>query len=285
MTNNIITFKVHNYDVLKSTRICKDLLDPYEKEDLLNNGYLRLKYKLDASYLNKLINATSEIQLNKYGSDSSNTYSSKKFAGQYIREPHKIDTTYLELISEKQPYIHILRSIMGPRIQIRSFSIRITKPFSEASTMWHRDQRSFISPQPIYYTVPHVFSLSFYLDGATLENGPLYVIPNSHKEIHRIEDEECYDCLENQKELILEKGEIVLFHSSLIHRGGENKSNENRIAIIIHFSPIFFKQAKYEDFEPNLHYKAFIESLRKNEDEAYLELLGEPGLRGYSLFM
>ena len=83
---------------------------------------------------------------------------------------------------------------------------------------------------------------------ATKENGCLVVLPGSQKEpIH----EHCPDerpgsnygyteikdhNFEKEIPLFLEKGDLLLFHSFLMHKSYDNKSNKRRTAMVYHFA-------------------------------------------------
>ena len=83
---------------------------------------------------------------------------------------------------------------------------------------------------------------------ATKENGCLVVLPGSQKEpIHEhLPDErpgsnygytEIKDHnFEKEIPLFLEKGDLLLFHSFLMHKSYDNKSNKRRTAMVYHFA-------------------------------------------------
>lgn len=83
---------------------------------------------------------------------------------------------------------------------------------------------------------------------ATLENGCLVVLPGSHKEsLHEhLPDERQgsnYGYTEikdhdftNEIPMTLEKGDLLLFHSFLMHKSYDNESNSRRTAMVYHFA-------------------------------------------------
>ena len=83
---------------------------------------------------------------------------------------------------------------------------------------------------------------------ATLENGCLVVLPGSHKEsLHEhLPDERegsNYGYTEikdhdftNEIPMTLEKGDLLLFHSFLMHKSYDNESNSKRTAMVYHFA-------------------------------------------------
>jgi Phytanoyl-CoA dioxygenase (PhyH) len=282
---NNISYTVHNYDVAIPKRECLQHINQAEIADLKNDGYIFLPYELNIPDVNKFIYLTDKLLEKKYISEKTSTYATKKFAGQYIRDPHLQEISFLELLTSQYPYVDIVRSLMGPRIVVRSFSLRITHGGSKDGTMWHSDQRSFVTPRPPFFTEPHIFSLSIYLNKADNQSGKLFVCPGTHKISDQPKEKEYFSDLQNQVELEVGSGQAVLFHSALWHKGGENIGKETRRLIIIHFAPVFCRTADYEKVEPSKEYLEYKQKLFEQKDEAMLELLGHIGIKKYSLFM
>lgn len=280
-----INYKVHNYEVVKKSRIVKNYFSKEDQKFIEEYGYLKLNYKMDSATIDTLIKYTNKLLDLRY-INNEDTYSSKRFAGQYIRQPHYSYNHFIDILSDKFPYTDMIRSLIGPRVSVRSYSVRVTHENTYDGTMWHSDQRSFVSPIPILFTEPKVLTLTIYLDGTTKENGPLYVLPKSHKWDKQPTEAEQFSSLKGEKEFILERGEAVLFQAALWHKGGENKSlTSKRRLLVIHFAPIFCKQASYEHIEKSKEYNMYIDNLYKTDNEEMLELLGFNGLKKYSGFM
>ena len=83
---------------------------------------------------------------------------------------------------------------------------------------------------------------------ATLENGCLVVLPESHLEpLHEhLPDErensnygyteiKDYD-FSKEIPMLLDKGDVLIFHSFLMHKSYDNKSSERRTAMVYHFA-------------------------------------------------
>jgi ectoine hydroxylase-related dioxygenase (phytanoyl-CoA dioxygenase family) len=83
---------------------------------------------------------------------------------------------------------------------------------------------------------------------ATRENGPLWVLPGSHREpVHAIEpdsrehanyayveitDHDMSDAIP----VLMNAGDLLLFHSHLMHESTDNTSREMRAAMVYHFA-------------------------------------------------
>lgn len=282
MKDGFTQYEVHNYDVLQPTRIVKNALDETDVITLEQAGFIPQKWLLTKDVVTDLRREVSLLLDNQRRFDGSSTYSTKKFAGIYVRDAHLQSSLILRLLSDDFPFVAAARQLMGPRIVVRSFSLRYTAALSGHGTMWHSDQRSFVTPRPVFFTEPHVFTITIYLDGADRTNGRLFVLPGSHRAPHQVDNR--YDDIEGQIALDIEPGGVTLFHSALAHRGEENTGGADRRILVMHFCPIFCRTANYAVTNVAEDVAEFIQDRSRVKDEAFLELVGRPGLR-YPLFM
>lgn len=84
---------------------------------------------------------------------------------------------------------------------------------------------------------------------ATLENGCLHVLPGSHREpVHAHEIDRSPASNYGYREIVdhdmrgsvpvlMDPGDLLVFHSHLMHRSTDNRSSEMRAAMVYHFSP------------------------------------------------
>jgi len=75
------------------------------------------------------------------------------------------------------------------------------------------------------------------IDDFTKENGATQVVPGSHKwnrEREPKEDEICY--------AEMKKGSVFIYTGSVIHGGGANNSNKNRLGVFLHYAPSWLRQ-------------------------------------------
>jgi ectoine hydroxylase-related dioxygenase (phytanoyl-CoA dioxygenase family) len=82
---------------------------------------------------------------------------------------------------------------------------------------------------------------------ATLENGPLWVLPGSQREpVHKVEPDrrehaqmgyvEITDHdMTGERPVLLEAGDVLLFHSHLMHKSTDNLSSGMRAAMVYHY--------------------------------------------------
>jgi phytanoyl-CoA hydroxylase len=107
---------------------------------------------------------------------------------------------------------------------------------------WHQDDYYFrMTPLP-------QIGVWLACTAATPENGPLWVVPGSHKEdIHDVVPDqrkgaglgyvEIIDAAVDDKMIVLmEPGDLLLFHSHLRHKSTDNNSADKRAAMVYHYA-------------------------------------------------
>lgn len=116
-------------------------------------------------------------------------------------------------------------------------SIMTKMPHVGRATSWHQDRRYW------RYTDNNLVSVWLALDDESSENGVLEFIPGSHKMKFKPDqfDEKEYfreDTVENSKLIaqkvsaILEKGDIIIFHTLLLHRANKNSTDKAKISLV-----------------------------------------------------
>ena len=135
----------------------------------------------------------------------------------------------------------ILEDILGPDVDCFLSQFIFKNPGAWGQP-WHQDSSYFPfdrEPQVAAWLAT---------SEATLENGCLVVLPGSHQESlheHLPDDREGsnygYTEIKDQDfseemPVVLNKGDLLLFHSFLMHKSYDNKSNSRRTAMVYHFA-------------------------------------------------
>lgn len=134
----------------------------------------------------------------------------------------------------------ILQQVLDDQVVVTTAhhnSIMTKMPYYSKHTSWHQDRRYW------RYSDDNLVSVWLALDSETSENGVLEFIPGSHKMHFDSEqfDEKEYFSEEHvkNKNIIatkvftdLEKGDVVLFHSLLLHRANKNSTDKPKISFV-----------------------------------------------------
>ena len=136
---------------------------------------------------------------------------------------------------------NILEDILGPNIDCFLSQFIFKNPGAWGQP-WHQDSSYFPfdrEPQVAAWLAT---------SEATLENGCLVVLPGSHQESlheHLPDDREGsnygYTEIKDhdfslEKPILLNRGDLLLFHSFLMHKSYDNKSDSRRTAMVYHFA-------------------------------------------------
>ena len=134
----------------------------------------------------------------------------------------------------------ILQQVLDDQVVITTGhhnSIMTKMPHLSTATAWHQDRRYW------RYSDDNLVSVWLALDDEYSENGVLEFIPGSHKmtfEEEQFDEKEYFsETYASNQEIIaqkvstnLEKGDVVLFHSLLLHRANKNSTDKAKISFV-----------------------------------------------------
>jgi phytanoyl-CoA hydroxylase len=134
----------------------------------------------------------------------------------------------------------ILQQILNDQVVISTAhhnSIMTKMPYQSTETRWHQDRRYW------RYSNNNLVSIWLALDDEHSENGVLEFIPGSHRMKFGADqfDEKDYfleeldkniPIIEKKVSTTLEKGDVVLFHSLLLHRANKNDTDKPKISFV-----------------------------------------------------
>lgn len=165
------------------------------------------------------------------------------------------------------PTFQVLHQLFGADIALLSTAFRYSTP-GTPNQAWHidykRDWENLKPEHPMWLPFPTVIA-AYYLDDLTLENGPLWVVPKSHKRPNRPPWEDI--SLQDELPLTVLKGCCILFDARLWHRGGKNISQKPRRGLFFDYSLSWVKSPyKLEGKE--------IDILIQNSDNDTLKIVG-----------
>jgi phytanoyl-CoA hydroxylase len=150
------------------------------------------------------------------------------------------DSLFKRLV-EDPLYLAIATDLLGPEIDcfVTQF---IFKNQGALGQPWHQDSYYFAFDRG-----PQI-GMWLAITRATLENGCLHVLPGSHRErvLEHVPDKRTY-ALYGYDEIVghdtsksvpvlLEPGDLLVFHSHLMHRSTDNVSDEIRAAMVWHYA-------------------------------------------------
>lgn len=134
----------------------------------------------------------------------------------------------------------ILQQILDDQVVVTTAhhnSIMTKMPHYSTQTRWHQDRRYW------RYSDNNLVSIWLALDDEYNENGVLEFIPGSHR-MHFTPDQfdekeyfsETYPqnipLIETKVSTVLKRGDVIIFHSLLLHRANKNETDTPKIAFV-----------------------------------------------------
>ncbi len=158
--------------------------------------------------------------------------------GQFINQLLEEDEDFSFLL-DNPPVLRRMQAILGTCVQLHSATARVTEAGAENQN-WHRDVPWPVDPDGTPYgALPGQINCGYYLDELTMENGPVVIVPGSHRvpfrppEGHPKFPEELY--------VLAKPGQAVMFDGCLYHRGAANSSNQRRRTCLMCYQTAWMK--------------------------------------------
>ena len=137
------------------------------------------------------------------------------------------------------PILTRMKAILGNCVQLHSATARVTEPGAPDQS-WHRDGPWPVDPDGTPFgSIPGQINCGYYLDELTLENGPIAIVPGSHRAPFK--PPEGFPRFPDEKLILAKPGQAVLFNGWLYHRGVANKSNNRRRVCLMCYQNAWMK--------------------------------------------
>lgn len=245
-----------------------------ELDFFAEQGYLVVEGAIEPEKTAKLKLAVDQLIEETFGDCKDNMYGSG-FGGHFLRGLLDRHAAFHDILVNPKT-TSIIQAMLGPRIQIRSFSSRVTYPGTGQETMWHIDQPSWIEPKPPFFAYPPVINCIYFLDDVTPEMGALSVVPGTHRS-SKLPPVNDFGPLEGEIELCVPAGTAVLTNCALWHRGKANTERGRiRRNLLVDHSPLWMKDAMFGGV-PSWGGELTTKLLEQTRDPLVRDLLGQGG--------
>ncbi len=232
-------------------RLAKEQLEEFKK-----NGFLILRNFADQEKCEAILDVAkahlkhkvepieTEIGYDEKSKEyrSNVTDYTKKEAGTTVRRLRQVysrDILFKEWMEDKK-IRPILQQILDDQVVITTAhhnSIMTKMPHQSTQTRWHQDRRYW------HYSDNNLVSIWLALDNEYSQNGVLEFIPGSHrmhfdadqfdeKEYFMEDSDKNIPLIEQKVSTTLKKGDVVLFHSLLLHRANKNDTDIPKISFV-----------------------------------------------------
>ena len=183
--------------------------------------------KKDKAYRTNISNYTSE------------STEEKQVTVRRLRQVYHRDILFKNWM-ENEKIRPILEQILDDQVSItiaHHNSIMTKTPHFSTKTEWHQDRRYW------HYSDDNLVSIWLALGDENSQNGVLEFIPNSHlmkfrdeqfdeKEYFHDKSSQNMSLIETKVSSRLKQGDVLLFHSKLLHRANANRSDKAKISFV-----------------------------------------------------
>ncbi|MCV0425644.1 MAG: phytanoyl-CoA dioxygenase family protein [Roseibium sp.] len=226
------------------------LLAQDQKDQFWRDGVLVVEDAVDQSTLSALRNQflswveESRAHTNDYGEtldgrarfDLQPGHSAQKPALRRIQSPEEVSEIYADAMRNART-VDFCADLIGPGIRFHHGKVNSKLPGSGTEVKWHQD----FPFEPM--TNDDMITCLLFLDDVTLENGPLEVVPGSHKgPLHShwhngvftgaVADEVVEEHRGKIVKCTGKAGSVCLMHASLLHGSAPNRSRQPRTLYI-----------------------------------------------------
>jgi ectoine hydroxylase-related dioxygenase (phytanoyl-CoA dioxygenase family) len=221
------------------------MITPEEKEFFLTEGYLHVPGVLTGDALTTIQSEFDRVW-----------EANKPRVSQQVLLREK---TFIDLV-EHPGILNRHRAIFGAQTQLLQYDFLRQGPNSDFPLrFWHRD-----------FTFPGDYPLSIntivYLDDMTLERGPTYVVPRTHRGTGLPPADKIGEALEGELPVLAAPGDVVFINAAIWHSGARNRTEGARRGIYIYYGYWWLKT--YEPERPRPWH------CLEGADQARLELMG-----------
>ena len=169
----------------------------------------------------------------------------------------------------------VARAMLGPQVQFENVDARVAKANAAGQVVpWHIHLRVVPDPLPPFFCYPHAIHGLLYLDDVGPAEGPLCVLPGSHRQPALAFSAGDTSDQPGQALLTPSAGDCVLIHANLWHRTlpATSRSGDRRL-LLFSFAPSWLRSEQSGGLRGKRDF--FREQLAATTDPERRELLGE----------
>ena len=218
------------------------MLNENQKEFYNNNGYLMVGNVLSDVELSTMQKITYDwIEASRGITESNDFYdldeghSPKNPKLTRLKLPHKANSYFWDVLKNSK-ITSVLNDLLGPDTLLQTSKLNTKAPGGGAAVEWHQDWAFY----------PHsnddVLAFGVFLEDVTEENGPLMVIPGSHKGpilSHFSNNVFCGAVNPDDPDFEIEKaiklvgkaGDMTIHHARTLHGSAPNLSKRSRLML------------------------------------------------------
>ncbi|MEM7211325.1 MAG: phytanoyl-CoA dioxygenase family protein [Pseudomonadota bacterium] len=219
------------------------MLSSDDKRFYAENGYLLVEDAVTPEQLDalravtyRLIDESRKVTESDGRYDLDEGHSSTTPRLTRIKLPHKVDQLYWDVLRDSR-MTEVTRDLLGPDVMIQTSKLNTKAPGGGAAVEWHQDWAFYP------HTNDSMLAFGLMLEDVEAANGPLQVIPGSHKgPVLSHANPDGIFCgavdpddpeFEHEKAITLtgKAGSMTVHHARMLHGSAPNVSDRNRLIL------------------------------------------------------
>ena len=241
------------------------VLSPAQIRAYRDDGYVVLEGAIDIEMVSRARQALARIverarfvQANDDVFDLEDSHSAAEPRVRRVKSPHRHDPVFEEIVRSPR-VLGACVDLLGPNVRLQNSKLNLKSAGYGAPVEWHQDWAFYP------HTNDDVLAIGVMLDDITTENGPMLVLPGSHKgPIHdhhaqgrfcgAIDPVACGVDFARARPTLGPAGSISLHHVRAVHGSDTNRSGRDRRFLLYEVMaadawPIAGGLMKVEDFD------------------------------------
>jgi ectoine hydroxylase-related dioxygenase (phytanoyl-CoA dioxygenase family) len=208
--------------------------------------------------LAEIVERASAVSANDAVFDLEETHTPARPRVRRIKAPHKVDRVFME-IARSAPLVDAVAALVGPDVRFLNSKLNLKSAGYGAAVEWHQDWAYYP------HTNDDVLAVGVMLDDITPDNGPMLVLPGSHRgpiHDHHADGRFCggIDIVASRLDvsgavpILGRAGTISLHHVRAVHGSDLNRSGADRRFLLYEMAaadawPLVGPYAHFTDFE------------------------------------
>jgi hypothetical protein len=269
VTDYTIEYRINDSKMADNRRQVKVPVSPAELDELVEQGFLLCRDLFPSEMLDRMRVAVDRLEAIEGEHPQGERLPGNGFYLRFLRDK---DEVFRDLLFYSPP-VSIARALLGPQVWF-DVDARIAYADSPGKFVpWHIHKRVVPSPMPPFFSYPHGIHCLLYLDDVGDAEGPLVVLPGSHRRNDlELPDGDTRD-LPGQQLVRPRAGDCLIVHANLWHRTMPTLPGcHRRRLVLIGYEPAWSKSAITRGIKPE---HPLTENLRGSGDPELSELLDE----------
>lgn len=264
-----IDYVINNNKLANRHRPVRVHATPEEIDHLVNQGYLMRHGMFPDEVLDRMRAAVDRLERIEREHPQGEHIPGNGF---YLRRLRDKDEVFRDLLFFEPP-LSIARAVLGPQVWF-DVDARIAYPRQAGKFVpWHIHKRVVPRPLPPFFSYPHGIHCLLYLDTVGEHEGPLVILPGSHRDNDLdLPDGDVRD-MPGQLLLYPRAGDCLIAHANLWHRTIPTTAECGRRRLVLFgYEPSWSKSAVARGVRPEHPLTA---PQRDSTDESLRELLDD----------